>query len=523
MFTKTKSLRVLLPILLAVSVLGIGLPTKASAIGTSFPCGTGDYVVVLAIVTGGSDCTGSFTIDSSAVSIGDTAFLNATGIVSVTIPSSVQVIGRYAFFGAGSLTTLSIPSSVTSIGEAALARTRSVTSFTVDPNNANFSSEGGVVFNKLKTRLIQYPIGNTAASYAFPNSVTAIDDYAFAGADSITTLTIPDSVTDIGDYTFADMLSLINLSLPNFVTSIGNYTFSFVVSLETLSIPNSVTSIGDFAFSNLYSLTTLSIPNSVSSIGIGAFLNAVSLRTLSIPSSVRSIGIQAFFGFEGSEYTYCGTALTQADLDAAGLSGKTRISVCSTTHSPLFSSASSYDGRFTAQIANYDSAFTYSASSSTGQVSINSTGLVTVTGLRPDQSVTVTVTVTRSGYASVSGSITGRSQVAPMIPTNKPTVTISDTLITCTIGSYSATPTSSAFSLFVDGKHVSTIFSALGEYLPDWIIPWATSSTITRTASLTTATWAMSDAYKGKEITCATLAYSKNAIGLIASQVMVAG
>jgi hypothetical protein len=170
------------------------------------------------------------------------------------------------------------------------------------------------------------------------------------------------------------------------------------------------------------------------------------------------------------------------------------------------------------QIADYDEAFTYAVTSSAGQVSINSTGLVTVTGLRPDQSVTVNVTTTRSGYASGSGSITGRSQVAPMLPGTKPVVTITDTSIMCTIGSYSATPTSSAFSLFVDGKHVSTIFSALGEYLPDWIIPWATSSSITRTALLTSATWAMSDAYKGKAITCTTLAYSKNAIGLSSSE-----
>ena len=174
------------------------------------------------------------------------------------------------------------------------------------------------------------------------------------------------------------------------------------------------------------------------------------------------------------------------------------------------------------QVSNYDSAYTYAVTSTAGQASINSTGLVTVTGLGKDQSVTVTVTTTRTGYTTASASITGRSQVAAMTPSNKPTVTLSDTLITCTIGSYSATPTSSAFSLFVDGKHVSTIFSALGEYLPDWIIPWATSSTITRTATLTSATWAMSDAYKGKSITCATLAYSKNAIGFTASQVMVA-
>jgi hypothetical protein len=109
-----------------------------------------------------------------------------------------------------------------------------------------------------------------------------------------------------------------------------------------------------------------------------------------------------------------------------------------------------------------------------------------------------------------------------MLPGTKPNITISDTLIICTIGSYSAAPTSAAFSLFVDGKHIATNFSALGELLPDWIIPWATSSTIMRTAALTSANWAMSDDYKGKAIACATLAYSKNAIGLTASAPLVA-
>jgi hypothetical protein len=190
--------------------------------------------------------------------------------------------------------------------------------------------------------------------------------------------------------------------------------------------------------------------------------------------------------------------------------------------SSFFSSPSSYDFSFTVQITNYDPEFTYSVSTTAGEATIDANGLVTVKGLGVDKGATITVTTTRVGYETVSVSISGRSQVAPMLPTNKPTVTISDTLITCTIGSYSAVPTSTAFSLFVDGKHISTSFSALGDYLPDWIIPWATSSTITRAASLTSASWAMSDAYKGKVITCATLAYSKNATGLTASAPLTA-
>ena len=325
---------------------------------------------------------------------------------------------------------------------------------------------------------------------AIPDGVTSIANAAFAGATSLTTLSIPGSVTSIGIQAFYGATSLTTLSIlsiPSSVTSIGDEAFSGASSLTTLSIPSSVISIGHYAFYGASSLTTLSIPSSITSIGEGVFYGATSLTTLSIPSSVTSIGENAFSG-----------------------------------RSTVFSSASSYDGRFTVQVTNYDAAFTYTATSSAGQASINSFGLITVTGLSPNQSVAVTMTTSRSGFETTTASVTGRSQVAAMTPSDKPTVTLSDTLITCTIGSYSQTPTSSAFSLFVDGKHISTNFSALGDYLPDWIIPWATSSTITRTASLTSATWAMSDAYKGKAITCSTLAYSKNAIGFTASQVIVA-
>jgi len=307
------------------------------------------------------------------------------------------------------------------------------------------------------------------------------------------------------------------------VTSIGENAF-VGSNLTSISIPNSVTSIESFAFYLATALTSVTIPNSVTSIGSFAFRFAISLTSLTISDSLNSLGSDPFsVTISLTQYTYCGTSLTQTQLNNAGLNGKTRISVCSIAGlSSAFSSSASYDGRFTVQVSNYDSAFTYAVTSSAGQASINSTGLITVTGLRPDQSVTVTMTTSRTGYDTTTASVTGRSQVAPMLPGTKPVVEINDAAITCTIGSYSATPTSAAFSLFVDGKHVSTIFSALGEYLPDWIIPWATSSTITRTASLTSATWSMNEAFKGKSITCATLAYSKNAIGFTASQVMVA-
>jgi hypothetical protein len=286
-----------------------------------------------------------------------------------------------------------------------------------------------------------------------------------------------------------------------YVKDTSNLSVGSSVSLKTIGSPSFLVN----PFPGGVTITAISVsPQTLSIITYpslfpnnGGFANGDTIYAVTVNNSI-------FYSWTVAEFTFDGGSST------------------SPGNTPMFSSASSLDGRYTVQVSNYDSAFTYSVTSTVGQATISSTGLVTVTGLSKDQAVSVTVTTTRTGYTTASASITGRSQVLPMLPTNKPTVTISDNLITCTIGSYSATPTSSAFSLFVDGKHVSTIFSALGEYLPDWIIPWATSSTITRTATLSTATWSLQDAYKGKAITCATLAYSKNAIGFTASQVMVA-
>jgi hypothetical protein len=316
----------------------------------------------------------------------------------------------------------------------------------------------------------------------------------------------------ITSYTYCGSASLTGTGISGTKTSCssaaGAPTIGTATATGTTTATVSFTAPTSNGGSTILSYTATSSPGSITAAITQATSGTISVTGLS-PSTSYTFTITALNSVGASSASAASNSITTSAALASGIA-------------PLFTSASSYDGRFTVQIKDYDEVFTYTATSSAGQTSISSTGLVTVTGLKPDQSVTVSVTSTRAGYASATGSVTGSSQVAPMLPGTKPIITLSDTLITCTIGSYSVTPSSSAFSLFIDGKHIATIFSALGEYLPDWIIPWATSSSITRTATLTSATWAMNDAYKGKSITCATLAYSKNAIGFTASQVMVA-
>lgn len=75
--------------------------------------------------------------------------------------------------------------------------------------------------------------------------------------------------------------------------------------------------------------------------------------------------------------------------------------------SAFFGSVTSTNNGFTVQVTNYDSSYTWSVSTTSGSVSINSSGLITVTGLSSNSSATVTVTTSKSGYTTVQSSISG--------------------------------------------------------------------------------------------------------------------
>ena len=173
-------------------------------------------------------CTGltSVTIPNSVTSIGGAAFSGCTSLTSVTIPNSVTSIGTYAFQECTGLTSVTIPNSVTSIGNYAFSWCWSLTSINVASDNPNYCSAEGVLFNKDKTKLIQYPVRDTRSEYIIPNSVTSIGDAAFVDCYNLTSVTIPNSVTSIGDFAFYFCRGLTSMTIEvQTPPTIGNGVF----------------------------------------------------------------------------------------------------------------------------------------------------------------------------------------------------------------------------------------------------------------------------------------------------------
>ena len=203
-----------------------------------------------------------YTVNSGVATI--TGYNGSGG--AIAIPSTLGVyptvaIGNQAFSNKNTLTSVTIPNNITTIGYQAFRNCESMTAINVNATNINYTSVGGILYNKTVTTLIQCPGGKVGA-VSIPGSVITIGDYAFEFCSSLTSVTIPNSVAIIEDYAFARCGSLTSVTIPNSVTTIGEGSFYYCSSLTSFTIGSSVTTIEDWTFdwcSNLTSITFLGL------------------------------------------------------------------------------------------------------------------------------------------------------------------------------------------------------------------------------------------------------------------------
>ncbi len=230
-------------------------------------------------------------------------------IKTVNVENSVESICDYAFYNCPALTEINISESVTTIGNLAFAQCYALESINVDSQNTSyFTDDSGVLFDKTKTTLIQYPAASSQTSYSLPDSVETICEDAFRYAENLTDVVLSSALKTIGEEAFYGS-SIKEIEIPANVTSIGKDAFGWCPSLKTIYVDESNTKYSSdesgvlfnknktelIKFPNKNSNSDYVIPDGVTVLAENSFENCYSLKTVTIPSSVVTIGNGVFF------------------------------------------------------------------------------------------------------------------------------------------------------------------------------------------------------------------------------------
>lgn len=273
--------------------------------------------------------SGTYSIPDSVNVIGVQAFYGCDILEQIDIPDSVETIKGLAFVECSQLKEIFLPSSFKTFEDDVFLDCTKLTSIDVDEKNKEYSSDGGVLFNKEKTTIIRYPQGRKGA-YQIPGSVDTIGVEAFLYCDGLTQINILSSVEDIQEVAFFGCSALTTIDIPASVTNIGASVFSCCEMLSEIrvdekndnyssvdgvlfnksntelikcpenkqgeyDVPGSVKNIVEKAFYNCKNLTSVKIPNSVRKIKYGTFYGCESLKEVELSNELTGIGGYAFY------------------------------------------------------------------------------------------------------------------------------------------------------------------------------------------------------------------------------------
>ncbi len=256
----------------------------------------------------------------------ETETISYVNIDSIIIPTKVRIdkqvytvtgIENSAFCHCTGLTSITIPSSVINISGKAFDDCNDLAYIKVVPDNPNYSSLNGVLYNKAKTEIIKVPCA-IIDSITIPSNVICINDNAFSCCKRLTSIMIPACITMIKENAFdgCESLENINVSPDNSkYVSIDGILYNKDTTrlirvpnaiMNKFIIPSSVTCIGKGAFKGCLRLTDMEIPTKIKTIEEHAFENCENLN-LKIKNSFwrMQIGENAFKNCKSVKETMC--------------------------------------------------------------------------------------------------------------------------------------------------------------------------------------------------------------------------
>lgn len=201
-----------------------------------------------------------------------------------------------AFSGCGNIASIHLPSTIISFDSSAFSSCSKLKNVYVegmkvdDWANINFENYSANPCNNGADLYLR----GTKVQYAFFDTATKINAYAFYGCTSIDSFELPVELKEIGNSAFAKCPNLTNVSDMTAVTTFGNSIFdSSGMNFTSLST-SQITEIPTEMFYRCNSLTSVNLGSGITKLGEAAFGYCNNLASITIPNTVTSIGKNQF-------------------------------------------------------------------------------------------------------------------------------------------------------------------------------------------------------------------------------------
>ena len=196
----------------------------------------------------------------TVVGIGDYGFYNCDKLTAIWLPESLQFIGRYAFYGCKLVGKIQIPETVYAIDNTAFEGCTGLTEFSCPYID-------GFTYPSCPVTIIGYKASDEDYDVVIPQAVTSIGERAFSLCATIRTMRVEEGNTVFDSRNncnaiirTADNVLLFGCkgtSIPESVSAIDAYAFEGHTGLTTIAIPAAVASIGEGAFIGCTGLTAV--------------------------------------------------------------------------------------------------------------------------------------------------------------------------------------------------------------------------------------------------------------------------
>ncbi|MBR4035010.1 MAG: leucine-rich repeat protein, partial [Clostridia bacterium] len=177
--------------------------------------------------------------DMKIVAIQSYAFGDTAHLTEVDLsPSSDMIIGDYAF-SESNVRVINIGDRVTSIGllrgegeYTVFSDCMQLSKINVSKDNPYYSSQNGVLFDKLKYKLIKYPVMKSDKEYTIPEGVSVIASMAFKDCGELVILSIPSYINTIGLEAFYGARNLSSIYFNHVYAPLSVMENAFTTSTE---------------------------------------------------------------------------------------------------------------------------------------------------------------------------------------------------------------------------------------------------------------------------------------------------